>query len=64
MKFLTRLFLQRAIVKGSGRFATLGAVFALLRLIRKLSGGEEHTMYKHTLREGDVVVIREPKQQR
>ena len=61
MKWLFRLATQRALAKGSSRWATLGVVIAILRFLRRVSGSEPHRMYKHTLQPGDVIVIKEPK---
>jgi hypothetical protein len=61
MKWLFRVATQRAIAKGSGRWATLGVVIAMLRFLRRISGAEPHRMYKHTLQPDDVLVVKEPK---
>lgn len=61
MKWLIRFAAQRALAKGSGRFATLAVVLGLLRVMRKLLGAEERTMYKRNLKPGEVLVIRDEK---
>jgi hypothetical protein len=64
MKWLFRFATQRAMTKGSGRWAALGVVLAVLRFLRRVSGVGPHRMYKHTLHPGDVLIVREPKSSR
>lgn len=61
MSWLFRIVVQRAIAQGSGRFAALGVVFAFLKFVNRMSGGGERVLYKHALKPGDVLVVREPK---
>jgi hypothetical protein len=64
MKWLFRLASQRALAKGGDRWVSLTFVLGLLRVVRKLAGAEPRTLYKHTLREGEVFVVREEKTRR
>jgi len=57
MKWLLRLGVSRGLMGGSKFFATLGAVAGLIRLLERLSGGGEKTVYKHKLEKGQVLVI-------
>jgi hypothetical protein len=61
MSWLFKFVLQRALAKGSGRFAGLAVVLGLLRFVQKISGTGERSLYKHELRPGDVVIVRENK---
>jgi hypothetical protein len=61
MSWLFRVATQRALAKGSGRFAGLAVVLGLLRFLQRVSGTGARTLYKHELRPGDVVVVRENK---
>lgn len=64
MKWILRFVMQRAVSKGSARFAALGIAIAALRFFRKILGAEPHTMYTHELQPGEVLVVREQKQPR
>jgi hypothetical protein len=64
MSWLFRIVAQRAIAKGSARFAALSVAIGVLRLLRKATGTGPHVMYKRELAPGEVLVVSEPKQPR
>lgn len=61
MKWLFRIAVQRAIARGSGRFATISVVLGLLRLLQKVTGTGSRTLYTYKMKPGEILVVREEK---
>jgi len=61
MKWLLRLGISRGLLGGNRFFATLGGLAAVVRVLEKLSGGGEKSVYKSKLEKGQVVVISDGK---